>query len=150
MDILHHDITISIGEQVGEQVLSFFEGVTFLGSSKPVTVLLIEQVERLEAVQKETPNAFRAAAIEYITELFFEETGGRRPSYEVLNRLGNVMDADFIFAQYKPEEEYSSVTERQLKTRMSRESSAQSGYYTAADGQCYKPSTRYRGKSALD
>lgn len=146
MDILLHSSTIS----VEAQVLSFFEGVSFIGAiSKPVTTLLIEQVVRLEEVQKETPNAFRAAAIEYITDLYIEQVG-IMPNHEVLNRLGNVMDADFIFAQYKEPAEYSSVTESQMTRRFARETSAIKSIYVAVDGQNYSPPIRYRRKSALD
>lgn len=146
MDILHQSSTISIETQV----LSLFEGVSFLGASdKPVTTLLIEQVVRLEAVQKETTNAFRAAAIEFITDLYIEQVG-IMPSNEVLNRLGNVMDADFIFAQYKPPAEYSSVTESQMTRRFARETSAIKSIYVAVDGKDYSPPIRYRRKSALD
>jgi hypothetical protein len=146
MDILLHSSTYSIEAQV----FNFFEGVTFIGATdKPVTTLLTEQVERLEANQRETSNAFRAAAMGFLIELYIEQVG-QRPSNQLLSRLGNVMDADFIFAVHKPEEEYPSFTERQLKTRLSRETSAIKSIYVAVDGKDYSPPIRYRRKSALD
>ena len=132
------------------QVLSFYEGVTFLAPSHlSQAERLTEQVERLEAIQKETSNGFRGASIAYLTDLYIEETG-RMPNNSTLNRLGDVMDADFIFAVQKPNVEYPSLTERMMKRDWAYEASEVHGQHIAVDGQSYRPPNKYRGKSALD
>lgn len=146
MDNLLHSST----DSVETQVFNFFEGVSFVGAyNKPVTTLLTEQVERLEANQRETSNAFRAAAMDFLIELYIEQVG-QRPNNQLLTRLGNVMDADFNFSQYKEPSEYPSITESQMTRRFARETSAIKSIYVAVDGKNYSPPIRYRRKSALD
>ena len=137
--------TISVEEQVAE----FFEGVTFIGVRKPVGLIFADQVERLEDVQRSTTNAYRAAAINFIIELYIEQVG-KRPNNTMLSRLGDVMDADYMCAVYKPEEEYPSYTPTQIETRTKRDTGEIHGAHIAVDGKSYRSPIKYRQKGALD
>ena len=102
---------------------------------------LQEVIGKLDELSFESTDEERHVSVAMVIETYFEQNGKHMDGTS-LEKLTDVLLAEDIKSQYKPNREYSFHSERQKERTEKRERPQIAAVHVAIDGHSYKPPVR--------